>query len=103
MPSAVSIGGLRVIDPQLAQDAWTEPDPLTDRERQILRAAEEGSDQRRHRRASEPVGGDGAQLPVGGDLETGREQPHRSGAAGATERVAVRARRPTPLPPPTVS
>jgi two-component system response regulator DesR len=34
--------GLRVVDPQLAQDAWSEADPLTDRERQILRAAEEG-------------------------------------------------------------
>jgi two-component system response regulator DesR len=34
--------GLRVIDPQLAQEAWGEPDPLTDRERQVLRAAEEG-------------------------------------------------------------
>jgi two-component system, NarL family, response regulator DesR len=34
--------GLRVVDPQLAQDAWGTADPLTDRERQILRAAEEG-------------------------------------------------------------
>ncbi len=34
--------GLRVVDPQLAQDAWGEEDPLTDRERQVLRAAEEG-------------------------------------------------------------
>lgn len=34
--------GLRVVDPQLAQDAWGAADPLTDRERQILRAAEEG-------------------------------------------------------------
>jgi len=34
--------GLRVVDPQLAQDAWTEADPLTDRERQVLRASEEG-------------------------------------------------------------
>ena len=34
--------GLRVIDPQLAQDAWGEVDPLTDRERQVLRASEEG-------------------------------------------------------------
>ena len=34
--------GLRVIDPQLAQEAWGASDPLTDRERQILRAAEEG-------------------------------------------------------------
>lgn len=34
--------GLRAIDPQLAQDAWSEADPLTDRERQVLRASEEG-------------------------------------------------------------
>ena len=34
--------GLRAIDPQLAQDAWSETDPLTDRERQVLRASEEG-------------------------------------------------------------
>jgi two-component system response regulator DesR len=34
--------GLRVVDPQLAQDAWGAADPLTDRERQVLRAAEEG-------------------------------------------------------------
>jgi two-component system, NarL family, response regulator DesR len=34
--------GLRVIDPELAQDAWGDPDPLSDRERQVLRSAEEG-------------------------------------------------------------
>ncbi|MEM8960549.1 MAG: response regulator transcription factor [Acidobacteriota bacterium] len=34
--------GLRVIDPELAVTAWSEPDPLTDRERQVLRAAAEG-------------------------------------------------------------
>ena len=34
--------GLRVIDPELAREAWGEPDPLTDRERQVLRAAEDG-------------------------------------------------------------
>lgn len=34
--------GLKVIDPQLALDAWGEPDPLTDRERQVLRRAGEG-------------------------------------------------------------
>jgi two-component system response regulator DesR len=34
--------GLRVIDPELAQEAWGDPDPLTDRERQVLRSAEEG-------------------------------------------------------------
>jgi two-component system, NarL family, response regulator DesR len=34
--------GLRVIDPELATEAWGEPDPLTDRERQVLRRAGEG-------------------------------------------------------------
>jgi two-component system, NarL family, response regulator DesR len=35
--------GLRVIDPQLAAEAWTDdPDPLTERERQVLRLAGEG-------------------------------------------------------------
>lgn len=34
--------GLRVIDPELATEAWAEPDPLTERERQVLRLAGEG-------------------------------------------------------------
>jgi two-component system response regulator DesR len=34
--------GLRVIDPDLATEAWVENDPLTDRERQVLRLAAEG-------------------------------------------------------------
>ncbi|HEX2641770.1 MAG TPA: response regulator transcription factor [Thermoanaerobaculia bacterium] len=35
--------GLRSVDPELAAEAWAEPDPLTDRERQVLRlAGEEG-------------------------------------------------------------
>jgi two-component system response regulator DesR len=34
--------GLRVVDPELAAEAWSEPDPLSDRERQVLRLAEEG-------------------------------------------------------------
>lgn len=37
----VATGG-RAIDPSLAAEAWTEPDPLTDRERQVLRLADEG-------------------------------------------------------------
>ncbi len=37
----VHAGG-RVIDPELATEAWTDPDPLTDRERQALRLAAEG-------------------------------------------------------------
>ncbi|MBV9613775.1 MAG: response regulator transcription factor [Acidobacteriaceae bacterium] len=35
--------GLRVIDPELAAEAWSEPDPLTDRERQVLRLAGDGA------------------------------------------------------------
>ena len=35
-------GGGRTIDPALAVDAWAEPDPLTDRERAVLRLAGEG-------------------------------------------------------------
>ena len=31
-----------MIDPELAAEAWVEPDPLTDRERQVLRFAGEG-------------------------------------------------------------
>ena len=35
--------GLRVIDPELAVAAWDDADPLTDRERQVLRQAGEGA------------------------------------------------------------
>lgn len=35
-------GGGKVIDPALAVEAWSELDPLTDRERQVLRLAGEG-------------------------------------------------------------
>jgi two-component system response regulator DesR len=34
--------GGRVIDPELAREAWVERDPLNDRERQVLRLAAEG-------------------------------------------------------------
>ncbi|UNK44066.1 response regulator transcription factor [Luteimonas sp. S4-F44] len=37
-------GGGRAIDPQLALEAWSEPDPLSERERQALRLAGEGLD-----------------------------------------------------------
>lgn len=37
----VHAGG-RAIDPELAANAWTDEDPLTDRERQVLRLAGEG-------------------------------------------------------------
>jgi two-component system response regulator DesR len=34
--------GLRAVDPELAASVWEEADPLTDRERQVLRLAAEG-------------------------------------------------------------
>ena len=37
----VAAGG-RAVDPELAAEAWGEADPLTDRERQVLRLADEG-------------------------------------------------------------
>ena len=37
----VHAGG-RAVDPELASEAWTDRDPLTDRERQVLRLAGEG-------------------------------------------------------------
>jgi two-component system response regulator DesR len=35
--------GLRVVDPELAAAAWGDPDPLTDRDRQVLRLARDGA------------------------------------------------------------
>jgi two-component system response regulator DesR len=35
--------GARVINPELAQEAWVGPDPLSDRERRVLRLAGEGT------------------------------------------------------------
>ena len=35
-------GGGRAVDPELASEAWSEADPLTDRERQVLRLSAEG-------------------------------------------------------------
>lgn len=34
--------GLRAVSPELAAQAWSEPDPLTERERQVLRLAGDG-------------------------------------------------------------
>ena len=35
--------GQKIVDPELAAEAWAEPDPLTHRERQVLRIAEKGA------------------------------------------------------------
>jgi len=36
-------GGRKAIDPELALNAWTQANPLTDREREVLRQAEKGA------------------------------------------------------------
>ena len=41
-PSATCTPEVAPSTPQLAADAWGEPDPLTDRERQVLRLAGDG-------------------------------------------------------------
>ena len=78
-------GGSRVIDPALAAEAWTdEADPLTDRERQVLRYAGEGAASAEDCRAAEFVGGDGAELFVGSDQQAGGFEPDgkRRGSRG---------------------
>lgn len=44
LPNAIRTvhAGGRAIDPELAAQAWSEPDPLTNRERQVLRFCAEG-------------------------------------------------------------
>ncbi len=36
------VAGSKVVDPQLAAEAWSQPDPLSLREKQVLRGSEEG-------------------------------------------------------------
>ena len=49
--------GLRVFDHELAAEAWNEPDPLTDRERQALTLAGEGKPAHRSALCSRLSGG----------------------------------------------
>ena len=60
--------GLRVIDPELATEAWAEPDPLTDRERH------------------------GSKLSFRSYQQVGREQSGGSGAHRADKRLALELR-----------
>ncbi|MDT9583218.1 response regulator transcription factor [Stenotrophomonas indicatrix] len=81
--------GIRAIDPQLALDAWSQADPLTDRERRVLRLAGEGRHRQRDRRAAGAVARHGAQLPVRMHRQAGCGQPDRGVPAGAAEGVVV--------------
>ena len=82
----VHAGG-RAIDPDLAAQAWTEPDPLTDRQRgtasgrgRSFRPGDCGG--------AASLGRDGAQLPVGGDLPPGGAEPGRGGASRPQQGMA---------------
>ena len=89
----VHAGG-RAIDPQLALAAWGDDDPLTERERQVLRLAGEGVKGAEIAERLQLVAGHGAQLPVGGDRQARCGQPHRGLPGGAGQRLALTGTRP---------
>ena len=71
----VHVGG-RAVDPELAAEAWSEADPLTDRERQVLRLAADGQS--------------GAEIAAGLELSEGTVRNYLSEAInkiGAKNRV----------------
>ena len=84
----VAAGG-RAIDPSLAAEAWTEPDPL-DRPRTPGAApGRRGAVGRRDRAAAEALGRDRPQLPVGVDRQARRPQSGGSRAHRTPEGVAL--------------
>ena len=85
--------GERVVDPVLALDAWSEPDPLSDRERAVLRLAAEGLLEFGHRRAARALRWYGTKLSERSDWEDGRFQSHRSRAHRARPRLALERQR----------
>ena len=70
--------GLRVIHPELATEAWGEMDPLTDRERQVLRLAGEGMASGDIAERTRAVRRHGAKLSIGSHQQTRREQSRGS-------------------------
>jgi two-component system response regulator DesR len=89
-------GGGRAVDPELAAEAWSESDPLTDRERQVLRLAAEGEAGAEIAEKLELSEGT-VRSAVRGDQQAGREEPRRSGADRARQGIAMRMARLTSL------
>ena len=84
----VHAGG-RAIDPELAVEAWSEADPLNDRERQVLRLAGEGVSASAIAAPAQPLARHRTQLSVRGHRQARRRQPHRSLSTRAAEGLAV--------------
>ena len=81
--------GLRVIDPELVAEAWGEPDPLTDRERQVVRLAGEGVagvDTAQKLGLSE---GTVRELLIGCHKQAGRKHSRRAARIRAGQRLVV--------------
>ncbi len=82
--------GQRVIDPELIAAALeTGASPLTDRETDVLRAAQTGVSTEEIAATVGAVAGDGAQLPVERDQQSRRAQPHRRDQDRGRRRMAT--------------
>ena len=82
--------------PAAGAGSLSEPDPLSDRERQVPRLAG-GPVRGPDRRPPQPVPRHGAQLSVRGDRQARRGQPDRGLPAGARKGLAVAPARAIPL------
>ena len=81
--------GLRVIHPGLATEAWCEMDPLTDRERQVLRLAGEGMQSGDIASELKTLRRHSPQLSLRSHQQNGRQQSRRSVQNRENQRLAV--------------
>ena len=80
--------GQRVVDPALAEASLFDgANPLSERERQVLRRRGRGAYRPSDRRRGVPLGGNGTQPALLGDREDRRAQPHGGRAHRPRQRV----------------